>query len=259
LKNPTLEFKIDGPFSVGKTKLLGLLEEISASELSINTIYLTYESILANKIDEIWDESNCKIDLVNLQNILDSISNIDTGIAIFSDKTKVQIIIPPIPIPKDVISIGADVTELIELIQSDISIGVILVRLGHYAIGILENGTLVDSKTGSRYVKRSHRAGGSSQRRFERSRERLIKEMLDKTCEETMNLFDNFGKNINYLFMGGEKHTLQRFSKTCKYLSKLDTIKLDRVLKVERPSRKTLMQIHRQVWNSRVITIHHAG
>ena len=132
MKNPTLEFKIDGPFSVGKTKLLGLIEEISASELSINTIYLTYESILANKIDEIWDESNCKIDLVNLQNILDSISNIDTGIAIFSDKTKVQIIIPPIPIPKDVISIGADVTELIELIQSDFQYFPVSLHLNRY-------------------------------------------------------------------------------------------------------------------------------
>ena len=259
MKNSTLEFKIDDQFNVSKIRLLGLLEEISSSELFTNTICLTSESILTHKIDEMWDDSNCRIDLANLHNILDSISNTDTGIVIFSDKTKVQIIIPPLPIPKDISSIGTDVTKLIELIQSDITIGVILVRLGHYAIGILQNSTLVCSKTGSRYVKRSHRAGGSSQRRFERSRERLIKEMLDKTCEETMNLFDNFGKNINYLFVGGEKHTLQRFSKTCRYLSKLDTIKLNLVLEVERPSHKTLTQIHHQVWKSRVITIHHVG
>lgn len=259
MKNPALEFNIDGPFNISKPKLLSLLEKISASELFTNTIYLTSESIITHKIDTIWNDSNCKIDLVNLKNILDSISNLDTGVVIFSGRTKIQIIIPPLPIPKDLFSIGTDVTGLVDLIQSNITIGVVLVRLGHYAIGIFQNSTLVDSKTGSRYVKRSHRAGGSSQRRFERSRERLIKEMLDKTCEETMNLFNNFGENINYLFMGGEKHTLQRFFKTCRYLSNVNTIKLNRVLEIKQPNRKTLAQIHHQIWNSRVITIHHIG
>ena len=93
---------------------------------------------------------------------------------------------PPVPLTTDARASRACCPEpLRELLRSSPVIGVVLLRLGRYAIGVLRGDKLIATKTDSRYMKNRHRAGGQSQRRFARSRERLIRELYDKTCEVT--------------------------------------------------------------------------
>ena len=80
------------------------------------------------------------------------------------------------------------------MLDTEYVLGIVLLRLGRYAIGVLRGNRLIASKTDSRYMKNRHRAGGQSQRRFERSRERLIRELYDKTCEMARTVFAPYEK-----------------------------------------------------------------
>ena len=86
------------------------------------------------------------------------------------------------------------------------------------------------------------------------SRERLVRELFDKACEVSQDIFSPFGGRIDYILLGGERHTLRSFVQRCSYLKTLEGITLDRVLQVDRPGQKALEGISGEVWKSRVLT-----
>ena len=158
------------------------------------------------------------------------------------------------PIPMDAIMQDQDILMLEDIFQEKPTVGVVLLRLGRFAVGVLSGGSLIASKTEGRYVKNRHKAGGSSQRRFERSRERLVRELYDKTCETMENVFAPHIEDINRIFLGGEKHTLNAFTKRCGYLSNFNEKISSRNLNVGEPNQKALEGIAKDVFSSRVMT-----
>ena len=102
-------------------------------------------------------------------------------------------------------------------------------------------------------MKNRHRAGGSSQRRFERSRERLIRELFDKTCEVSKSLFEPEKSTIKYVFLGGEKHTVGRFLNRCEYLHKSGFDIQSRILSVDVPNNDAIKSIHQEVYKSKLL------
>jgi len=177
----------------------------------------------------------------------------ETGLAIFLGEDRAMGIMPPFPLPEYNERSGVHADPLFELLTSEIVTAVILLRLGRYAVGMLRGDRLIASKTGTRYVKSKHRAGGSSQRRFERSRERLVREFFDKTCEVAHSVFSPYQAEIDYVLTGGERHTLGRFVKRCQYFSDLNTRTLKRVLPIHQPDMKALKNVAYETWKSRVM------
>jgi peptide subunit release factor 1 (eRF1) len=159
---------------------------------------------------------------------------------------------PPFPVDEDAVAEGFDTGPLVELLTIDRTVGVVLLRLGRYAVGIVRGEKLLASKSGSRYVKNRHRKGGSSQHRFERSRERLIRELFDKTCQTARDVFEPREARLDYLLLGGERHTVADFEKRCGYLRRSGVEVLRRRLEVDRPGKVALEKIHREVWKSRI-------
>ena len=88
---------------------------------------------------------------------------------------------PPFPISAP--SEHDDLSALRAHITKPVTVGVILLRLGYYAIGVANDGALLVTKSGSRYVRGKHRAGGQSANRFKRNREKWIREFFDEACE----------------------------------------------------------------------------
>ena len=168
-----------------------------------------------------------------------------------SDSSAIAIA-PPFPIDKDSFVKGIDISPLTELLDRNIVVGVVLLRLGHYSVGVIHGEKLVTSKSGSRYVKNRHKQGGSSQRRFERSRERQIREIFDKTCKVIRTVFTPYNDRINYILLGGEKTTLKGLEDSCVYLTKPDAEVLKRRLAVERPGKKAMETIYSEVWKSHI-------
>ena len=167
-------------------------------------------------------------------------------------QTRTVAIRPPFPLDVDMTAAGFEPQPLRALFTSRPVVGIVLLRLGRYAVAVLRGNRLLATKTDTRYVKNRHRKGGSSQRRFERSRERLVRELYDTTCRMTRSVFEPHLREIDYVMLGGERGTLNGFVKRCRLMQDLEPKTLSRLLSVDRPNQKALESISYEVWKSRV-------
>ena len=238
-------------YSAGKPELLRLLADISATG-EWESAYLAPDSVTSpHKSPAIRSAS--PVLRLELHEIAAQVRGSDTGLAVFLGADRVVAVIPPFPIHDEGLSEGAETAQLARLLNRDLTVGVILLRLGRYAVGVMRREEVVASKAGTRYVKSRHRAGGSSQRRFERSRERLRRELFDAACKMASEVFSPFLQRMDYLLMGGERHTLKGFAQRCSTAQRLAPITLQRTLEVDRPNRKALDRMPHEVWKSRVL------
>jgi peptide subunit release factor 1 (eRF1) len=132
------------------------------------------------------------------------------------------------------------------------TIAIILLRLGHWAVGIAEDGKLVVTKTGSRYVKNQHRKGGQSSNRFRRGREKWIRELFDKAGEEASVRFRDYPGHLEFLKLGGDRVVLGQFLKRIKLPDDLGDRALPNRVAVDQPGRKALDDAVREAWSYRL-------
>ncbi|MCE2405307.1 MAG: hypothetical protein J4F43_09150 [Dehalococcoidia bacterium] len=177
-----------------------------------------------------------------------------TGYVLFRSHDRAVALLPPFPVPQGGQADGWDTTRIWKLMSRDHFLGVVLMRLGRLAVGVFHGESLVSSKTGSRYVKGRHSAGGTSQKRFQRIREKQAREMFDKTCQVVKQQFDPYLARLDYVLLGGERHTLGAFVKRCGYMDALAPSTVDRVLDVREPGLRTLRACIATVWETRVLS-----
>jgi hypothetical protein len=109
---------------------------------------------------------------------------------------------------------------------ADRTIGVLLVRLGGYAVGVFTGSPprLVSSKTGSRPVHSRSAAGGWSQHRFARRRENQAAVALRAAADAAAEVFGRYGPDqLDAVVLGGDKRSvagLRGDSRLEKYLAK---------------------------------------
>ena len=162
------------------------------------------------------------------------------------------LIAPPFPVAESFLSTDWDDAALRQILDAEVEVGVVLVRLGRFSVAVFRSGELVDSKTDSRYVKGKHHAGGTSQLRYTRVREGQIKRLYDKVCEETRTHLMPPAAKLDYLVLGGERFTLNGLLKECPALASLQSITLKRRLNIRDPKRDTLPQVGFMLTESRV-------
>jgi hypothetical protein len=93
---------------------------------------------------------------------------------------------------------------------ADRTVGVLLVRLGGYAAGVF-TGTpprLAVSKVGSRLVHGRSAAGGQSQQRFARRREKQAAEALGAAADTAAGVFGRYGRPLDALVLGGDRRAV---------------------------------------------------
>jgi hypothetical protein len=109
---------------------------------------------------------------------------------------------------------------------ADRTVGVLLVRLGGYAVGVFSGSppALAASKTGSRPVHGRSAAGGWSQQRFARRRENQAATALRAAADAAAGVFDRYGADrLDVVVLGGDKRSaagLRDDSRLEKYLAK---------------------------------------
>lgn len=235
-----------------KRNALVFLDDLQRSGADVRTIYLPPATAQSWDSDRYLPEDEPYRSTA--ANIINTLPRSETGLAIYLLPERAFAILPPFPMRTDESFEGTTVDPLRRLLTDDITVGVVMLRLGRYAVGVLRGDSLITSKTDTRYVKHRHRAGGQSQRRFERSRERLVRELYDKACQVTRNVFSAHQHHIDYVLLGGERHTLAGFRKRCPYLTDLAPRILSRLLQVGQPNQKALDAIATEVWKSQVVT-----
>jgi hypothetical protein len=109
---------------------------------------------------------------------------------------------------------------------ADRTIGVLLVRLGGYAVGVFTGSPprRVSSKTGSRPVHGRSAAGGWSQHRFARRRENQAATALRAAADAAAEVFGRYGPDgLDAVVLGGDKRSaagLREDPRLEKYVAK---------------------------------------
>ena len=169
----------------------------------------------------------------------------------YYDGQRHEIAVAP-PFPITAASEDDGISALREHLARPVTVGIVLLRLGYYATGVARDEDLVVTKTGSRYVRGGHRAGGQSANRFRRNREKWVREFFDEACEVARTRFAQSPGPIGWLALGGDRQVLSRFLKRCSYLSGLAERRTPWPVPVNRPGRDALDGAVRHVWSSRV-------
>jgi hypothetical protein len=90
------------------------------------------------------------------------------------------------------------------------TVGVLLVRLGGYAAGVFTGSPprLAASKVGSRLVHGRSAAGGRSQHRFARRREKQAAEALSAAADTAAAVLGPFGAELDAVVLGGDRRAV---------------------------------------------------
>ena len=144
---------------------------------------------------------------------------------------------PPLAVTGD--REGFDPGPLLEHAARERVVGVILVRLGGHAAGVFAGRRLVDSKVGSRNVHGRHRAGGSSQRRFERRRGEQARVALEAAADVAASVLLPHRGDLEAIVVGGDRRALAEVLDDPR-LRPLAPLVAERVLDVPDPRLKVL-------------------
>jgi hypothetical protein len=191
--------------------------------------------------------------LAELEEVAEAAGDSETGVACFWGEERKVMVLPPFPLAVTRCSAGWDCGPLLGMLERSYRLGIVLLRLGRYAVGVFEGERLVTSKSDTRFVKGRHKAGGQSQRRFERIREKQVRELFDEACAQVRAKFEPVERELDYVFLGGDRRTLGAFVKRCGYLRRLQDRTMKRVLAVGAPRRDALDGIIEKVFTSQVL------
>ena len=175
-----------------------------------------------------------------------------TGAALFWGNVRKCLVLPPFPIKEKLVFPGYVTDRLRLLLKSDFKIGLILVHLGSYAVGLCQGEKLINSKVGTGLVHGRHRQGGSSQMRFQRRREKQAQEFLDRVCLHARERLETEAKLLDYVIYGGPRQTVLRLQKRCPFLSQFEERALP-PLEVPALRQKVLETTVVRIWSSGII------
>ncbi len=166
---------------------------------------------------------------------------------------RITAILPPFPVEQPLIFQGIDLSLLENMISRDYLTGIVLVRLGAYAVGVCRGETLVSSKVGTGLVHSRHRQGGSSANRFRRHREKQVETFLTRACGHIREHLGPFTDIFDYVIFGGARTTIELLEKECPILTKLRGRRLAPLLEIPEPRQYVLEETVKRMWSSRVV------
>jgi len=237
-------------FLLNRQKMLGLAARLEEAGDEARSWYVPARLPLAEVTS--WLEKAPGLPIVP-ENLTELVARSETGAIIFWGSSLKYLVLPPFPIMEKHIAQGYDVTPLRSLLQRDLTIGLILIRLGAYAIGVCQGEKLFTSKVGTGLVHARHKKGGSSQRRFERHREKQIEYFLTRVCTRARERLEPHARSLDYITYGGARTTILSLRKRCSFLRQFDEQILPPLLEIQEPRRAVLEAAITRVWSSSVI------
>ena len=237
--------------TMSRARLGRYLEELQASVLPVQTAYLEPGTTLKSFTDvffglPVGPAFDAALTAVNAG---------DVGAAVFWDNQTLRVVLPPLPVSGKPLATGLDVAPLLELLQTEPMIGVCMVRLGRFGVGVYQGSKLLYSKTDRRFVKGRHKKGGSSSNRFRRIREKQADELYKKICTVLQEHFESYERKLDHFFLGGEASTLVGFRGRCTYLKSFEKVLRARVLDIREPGHEALEKLPRTLWESIVYEV----
>jgi len=162
----------------------------------------------------------------------------DDAVALRATDGAVAILTAPFP-PIDLPAEEAPLEALAAHALKRRRIGILLVRLGGYAVGVFDDGELVASKVGSRPVHGRSAAGGWSQQRFARRREGQAKVALAAAADAANSILSPVADTLDAVVTGGDRRAV-RDVLADQRLANLSRVVVTRVLDVPDPKAAVL-------------------
>ncbi|GGK66340.1 hypothetical protein Ppa06_22680 [Planomonospora parontospora subsp. parontospora] len=113
-----------------------------------------------------------------------------------------------VPFPPLTAGGGGPLARLTTHVRRERRVGVLLVRLGGHAAGIFQGDELVSSKVGSRQVHGRSAAGGWSQRRFARRREKQVDQAHEAAAEVALRILGPHTDGLEAVVLGGDRRAV---------------------------------------------------
>jgi hypothetical protein len=180
------------------------------------------------------------------------ITSSPNGAVVFWGENQKYLVIPPFLVIKKNIFHSLEIAKLLSLLEQDYCIGIIMVRLGSYAIGFCRGDKLVSSKVGTGLIHGRHRQGGSSAHRFERHRDKQIESFLLRVCGHVRERLEPQIKSLDYIVYGGARTTILMLQKYCPLLGNLDKPTLPPLLNIPEPRQVVLESAVSRIWSSTI-------
>ena len=235
-----------------RQRMLNLLDELEDAEGRATSLYVPRDLPLPEVEKTLKAPLGLGIEEA-LPEITEAVARSKTGAVIFWGEQGKYLVLPPFPVKERLFSSGYDVEPLRSLLQHELKVALILLRLGAYAIGVFQGERLLSSKVGTGLVHSRHRQGGSSAHRFERHREKQIESFFTRVCSHVREHLEPYLQQVDYVIYGGERHTLLSFRKQCEFLQQFDDRVLGTTLNVREPKQAKLETAINQAWSSEVV------
>ena len=174
-----------------------------------------------------------------------------TGSVLFWGVTQKSIILPPFPLKEKYITNGYETEPLLSLISRAYQIGIVLVRLGHFSVGVCHGEKLILHDSGTGLIHGRHRQGGSSAARFQRRRKDQTHHFLERVSEHLQETLEPYARTIDFFIYGGARVTILRLQKQCPFLAQFDNRLLPPLLDVEDPRFSVLEKAVSDIWSSK--------
>ena len=152
---------------------------------------------------------------------------------------------------------GLDVEPLVAHLLRSRTVGLVLVRLGGFSVGLARDGAVLVSRTGARPVHGRTAAGGQSQQRFARRREGQARLALRAAADATAAVLLPRSGELDGLVLGGDRAALQALAGDRRLAALLARAE-PRVLDVPEPRRAVLDEAARRARAVEVL-LHRSG
>ncbi|MBI2850915.1 MAG: hypothetical protein HYX80_07755 [Chloroflexi bacterium] len=236
-------------YDLTRARLLRLLEELKANSIEVASLCVPTGSSrkdIEAMMQMVPDMKTVPEDLAG------TIAESRTGAMLFWGPHHRYLVMPPFPMAKGSVSHTCEIEPLHSLMHQEFLLGLVMVRLGEYGIGIFQGEKLLSSKTGTGLVHARHRQGGSSSNRFRRHREKQMETFFTRVCDHAREQLEPYDKRLDYVLYGGTREILD-FRKQCHFLHEFDRVTLDRLLNIREPKKSGLEEGIQEAWSSRVI------
>ena len=120
-------------FRLNRLKMLRFLDELEANDDQAVSLFVPH-GLTLTKVENLLEKVPATRAVA--PDIAELATGSPTGAILFWGSSRKSLILPPFPITKKYIVQGYDVEPLRSLLNQNLSIAFILVRLGAYAIGI---------------------------------------------------------------------------------------------------------------------------
>lgn len=148
---------------------------------------------------------------------------------------------------------------LFEALAEDHLVAALLVRLGGYAVGVLEGERLVASKVGTRFVKGKHKKGGSSANRFRRRREEQARVLVGVAAETALRVLEPWRGRVEHVALGGDRRAIDEVMAADARLDWLRERALPRFFTVPDPRLRELERLPYELYAAELTVVANGG